>query len=60
MYCVKERIAECHRRAREYKRLYHRASDLDEREIYLSTGWQFLLLAEDLERRADFKTKRPG
>src|SRR4030095_12292804 len=35
-YRVKERIAECHRRAKEYKRLSHRASNLDEREIYLS------------------------
>jgi hypothetical protein len=57
-YPVKERIAECRRRADEYRRLYHRASNLDEREIYLSTRRQFLRLAEDLETRAGLKAKR--
>jgi hypothetical protein len=45
---VKERIAECYRRAEEYKKLYHRASNLDEREIYLSIVRQFLRGAKDL------------
>jgi hypothetical protein len=58
MSYVKECIAECHRRAKEYKRLSHRASNLNEREIYLSTRRQFLRLAEDLKTRADPKAKR--
>jgi hypothetical protein len=58
MSYVKERIAECHRRAEEYKRLYRRASSLDEREIYLSTRREFLRLAADLETRAGPKAKR--
>jgi len=55
---VKERIAECHRRAKDYQRLYHRASNLDEREVYLSTRQQFLRLAADLKTRAGPKAKR--
>jgi hypothetical protein len=59
MSYVKERIAECYRRAEEYRRLYHRASSLDEREVYLSTRREFLRLAENLEKtRADPKVKR--
>jgi len=59
MSYVKERIAECYRRAEEYRRLYHRAASLDEREVYLSTRREFLRLAENLEKsRADPKTKR--
>jgi hypothetical protein len=58
-YSVKGRIAECYRRAEEYKRLYHRASSLDEREIYLSTRRDFLRLAENLEKgRPNPKSKR--
>jgi hypothetical protein len=60
-YSVKERVAECYRRAEEYKRLYHRASSLDERELYLATRRDFLRLAEDLEKtRADPKARRTG
>jgi len=56
---VEDRIAECYRRAEEYKRLYHRASSLDEREVYLSTRREFLRLAENLEhKRPDPKRKR--
>jgi hypothetical protein len=58
MSYVKERIAECHRRAEEYKRLYQRASSLDERELYLSTRRQFLRLAANLQTRAGPKAKR--
>jgi hypothetical protein len=59
MSYVKDRIAECYRRAEEYKRLYHRASSLDEREVYLSTRREFLRLAENLAKtRAVPKTKR--
>jgi hypothetical protein len=49
-YSVREHVAECHRRAEEYKKLYHRASNLDEREMYLSTVRQFLRLAKDIEK----------
>ena len=60
-YSVKERIAECYRRAEEYKRLYHRASSLDERELYLATRQDFLRLAEDLEKiLAEPKARRTG
>jgi hypothetical protein len=58
MSYVKECIAECHRRAKEYKRLSQRASSLDERELYLSTRRQFLRLAADLETRAGPKAER--
>jgi hypothetical protein len=59
MSYAKERIAECYRRAEDYKRLCHRASNLDEREVYLSTRREFLRLAENLEKtRADPKSKR--
>ena len=58
-YNVKLRIAECHRRAEEYKRLYHRASSFDERDAYLSTRREFLRLAEDLEKTHAYrKAKR--
>ena len=60
-YTVRERIAECYRRAEEYKRLYHRASSLDERKLYLATRRDFLRLAEDLEKtRVDPKALRTG
>jgi hypothetical protein len=52
-YRLKKRIAECCRRADEYKMLYYRASKLDERETYLSTTMQFLRLAEDLREKKD-------
>jgi len=59
MSYVKERIAECYRRAEDYKRLYHRASSLDEQEVYLSTRREFLRMADNLEKtRAGAKTKR--
>ena len=59
MSYVKERIAECYRRAEEYRRLYQKASSLDEREIYLSTRREFLRLAENLEKGRP-KTKLIG
>ena len=49
-YSLKEQIAECYRRAEEYKRLYERASNLDAREIYFSYRRQFLGLAFNLEK----------
>jgi hypothetical protein len=48
---VKERIAECLRRADEYKRLHKAASNLGERRIYRSARRDFLRLAQDLKKR---------
>jgi hypothetical protein len=45
---LKQRIAECYRRAEEYKRLYHRSSNLDERDMYFLTTMQLTRLAEEL------------
>ena len=60
-YSVKVHIAECYRRADEYKKLYQRTSSLDEREMCLSTVRQFLRLAKDLEKRhPGLETRRPG
>jgi hypothetical protein len=50
-YSLKAHIAECYRRAEEFKRLYERALNLDEREIYFSTRRQFLLFALNLEKK---------
>ena len=48
---VKADVAECYRRAEEYTKLCYSASNLDEREMYLSTVRQFLRLAKDLEKK---------
>jgi hypothetical protein len=50
-YSLKKHIAECYRRADEYKTMYYRASSLDERELYFSTTLRFLRLAENLEQK---------
>jgi len=61
MSYVKERIADCYRRAEDCERLYHRASRLAEREIYLSARREFLRLAKNLEKtRTEPRTKRSG
>jgi hypothetical protein len=52
-YSVKKHIAECYRRADEYKILYDRASTLDERDIFFSTTLQFLRLAESLKKEVE-------
>jgi hypothetical protein len=57
---LKVHIAEYYRRAEEYMKRYHRASSLDEREVYLSAARQFLLLAKDLEKGPDLETRRSG
>jgi len=49
-YSLKEHIAECCRRADEYKLLYDRASNSDEREAYFLTTLRFLRLAENLAK----------
>ena len=48
---LEEHIAECYRRAEEYKRLHKRASSWERREILWSTRQRLLLLAQDLEGR---------
>jgi len=45
-----ERVAECYRRAEEYKAL-PQSFELGRREIYLSTVRQFLRVAKDLTRK---------
>jgi hypothetical protein len=55
---LKQQIAECHRRAEEYRRLYHRCSNLDEREKCFLATVQLTRLAEDLERAAAAKRSR--
>jgi len=50
-YSLKEHIAECYRRAEDYRRLHKRASKSDEREILWITRQRFLLLAKLLEGR---------
>jgi hypothetical protein len=46
---LEEHIAECYRRAEEYKRLHRRASSAERREILWSTRQRLLVLAKDLE-----------
>ena len=50
-YSLKQRIAECYRRADEYRRLYHQCSRLDERDMYYLTTIQLTRLAEDLTQQ---------
>jgi hypothetical protein len=50
-YSLKQQIAECYRRAEEYRQLYHRSSTLDERERYFSTTVQLTRLAEHLRKQ---------
>jgi hypothetical protein len=50
-FSMKERVAECYRRADEYRRLYRGASNLDERKIYLSAVVEFLRLANELQEK---------
>jgi hypothetical protein len=45
---LKQRITECYRRAEEFKRLYHRSSNADERDMYFLTTMQLTRLAEEL------------
>jgi len=51
MRAIKKHIAECYRRAEEYKKLRQRASNLGDRKIYLSASREFLQLAKDLKKR---------
>jgi hypothetical protein len=48
---LKQRIAECYRRAEEYRRLYHRSSSLGERDMYFLSTMQLTRLAEDLTKQ---------
>src|SRR5262245_3309481 len=55
---LEEHIAECYRRAAEYKRLHRRASSWERREILWSTRQRLLLLANELEGQLG-NTHRP-
>jgi len=45
---LRQQIAECYRRADEYRQLYHQMSNLDEREKCFLATMQLTRLAEDL------------
>jgi hypothetical protein len=47
-YTLKQQIAECYRRAEEYRRLYYQASNLNERESYFLTTIHLTRLADHL------------
>lgn len=51
-YSLEEHMAECYRRAEEYRRLYESATG-QKRDIYWSTMQHLLLLANDLKRKLD-------
>jgi hypothetical protein len=50
-YSLKQQIAECYRRAEEYRRLYHQSSNLNERESYFLTTMHLTRLADHLRRQ---------
>jgi len=50
-YNLKQQIAECYRRAEEYRRLYHQSSNLNERESYFNTTMHLTRLADYLRRQ---------
>jgi hypothetical protein len=47
-YSLKQQVAECYRRAEEYRRLCHQSSNLNERESYFLTAMHRARLAEHL------------
>jgi hypothetical protein len=51
-YSLKHQIAECYRRADEYRRLYHQSSNLNERESYFLTTMHLTRLADHLRKRS--------
>ena len=50
-YTLKQQIAECYRRAEEYRRLYCQSSNLNERESYFNTTMHLTRLAGHLRRQ---------
>ena len=51
-YNLEEHIAECYRRAEEYRRLYESTTG-EKRDIIWATMQHLLLLASDLKRKLD-------
>jgi hypothetical protein len=58
-YSLKEHIAECYRRAEDYRQLQKRASNSNERETLWATNQHFLFLAKVLERKLELQVP-PG
>jgi hypothetical protein len=50
-YSLKQQIAECYRRAEEYRRLYHQSPNLNERESYFLTTVQLTRLGDHLRKQ---------
>ena len=50
-YTLKQQIAECYRRAEEYRRLYHQSSNLNERESYFLTTVHLTRLGDNLRKQ---------
>jgi hypothetical protein len=48
---LKQEIAECYRSAEEYRQLYHRSSNLDQREKCFLATMQLTRMADDLKKR---------
>jgi len=57
-YSLDQQITECYRRAQEYRRLYHRSSNLNERESYFITTMHLARLADNL--RSQLRRKDRG
>jgi hypothetical protein len=49
-YSLKQQMAECYRRAEEYRRLYNQSADLNERKSYILTSMHLTRLADDMRR----------
>ena len=56
-YSLKYRIAECYRRAEEYRRLYNQSSNLNERESYFLASMDVTRLADDIRRQLESKDR---
>jgi len=50
-YSLKQQIAECYRRAEEYRRLYQQSSNLNERESYFLTTIHLTRLGDHLRKQ---------
>ena len=50
-YSLKQQVAECYRRAEEYRQLYRQSSNLNERESYFRTAMHLSRLAEHLRKQ---------
>jgi hypothetical protein len=50
-FSLEQQVAECYRRAEEYRRLYRQSSNLNERESYFLTAMHLTRLAEYLRKQ---------